>query len=111
MIAFCGITCTQCPAYLATQEDSDGQRTAVARLWTEQFQSEVKPGDINCDGCQAKGGRLFTFCQLCGIRKCGRDRELENCGCCDDYPCQKVSFVLDAVPGARDTLEKIRGPR
>jgi hypothetical protein len=111
MIAYCGITCTECPAYLASREDDDEKMAAVAKEWSEQFKSDIAPADINCDGCQSPGGRIFNFCRLCEIRKCGREREMENCGHCAEYPCRKVSFVLEAVPGARETLERVREAR
>jgi hypothetical protein len=32
MISFCGLTCTECPAFLATQKDDDQEREKVAKL-------------------------------------------------------------------------------
>jgi 2,4-dienoyl-CoA reductase-like NADH-dependent reductase (Old Yellow Enzyme family) len=108
MIAFCGLICTECPAYLATREDSDEKRKSVAALWSEQFKSGIKPEEINCDGCLSGGGRLFSHCHVCEIRKCGQEKQIENCAYCDDYPCRKVRFVVDVIPEARDTLATIR---
>ncbi len=51
MIAFCGIVCTECPAFLATQKDDHNERMKVAELWSKEFKAEIKPEDINCDGC------------------------------------------------------------
>ena len=110
MIAYCGLTCTECPAYLATKEDSDEKRVIVAELWSKEFKSGISPEDINCDGCLSTG-RLFSHCSVCKIRKCGQEKQLENCGYCDDYPCHKVSFVIDSVPSARKILETIRDRR
>ncbi len=56
MIAFCGIVCTECPAFLATQKDDDNKRKKVAEMWSKQFKSEIKPVDINCDGCLIENG-------------------------------------------------------
>jgi len=33
MIAYCGLICTECPGYIATQKDSDEEREKVAKLW------------------------------------------------------------------------------
>jgi len=108
MIAFCGIVCTDCPGYLATREDSDDKRRSVAELWSEQFRTAIRPEDVNCDGCLEHGGRLFRLSLGCKVRECGRARMLANCAHCGEYPCQRLGFVLDAVPAARDTLEKVR---
>ena len=108
MIAFCGVTCTKCPTYLATRQDSDEKRREVAALWSEQFKTEIKPEEINCDGCLTKTGRLFTHCHVCEVRKCGLEKQIDNCAYCHDYPCKKIRFIIDAIPEVKDTLENIR---
>jgi len=53
MISRCGLVCTECPAYIATQEDDDKKREEVAELWSKQFKMDIKPKDVNCVGCLA----------------------------------------------------------
>ena len=36
-IAYCGLDCSQCPTYLATQADDDQQRAAVVEQWSKQL--------------------------------------------------------------------------
>lgn len=115
MIAFCGLNCTECPALLATQKDDDNERKRVAELWSKQGlwskqfnAAEIKPEDINCDGCLSKSGQLWRHCKVCEIRKCGQERRVENCAHCDDYACEKLNKLFDMVPNARLTLEEIR---
>lgn len=50
MIAFCGLTCTECLAFIATREDNDKKKEKVAKIWSKEFKCEIKPEDINCDG-------------------------------------------------------------
>ncbi len=108
MIAFCGIVCTECPAFLATQKDDDNERTKVAELWSKEFKAEIKPEDINCDGCLLESGRLFGHCKVCEIRKCGQERNVKNCAYCDDYACEKLNKFFGMAPDAKATLEEIR---
>lgn len=108
MVAFCGITCSECPAFLATQKDDDNERRKVAELWSEQFNAEIKPEDVNCDGCLLENGRLFSHCKVCEIRKCGQERGVKNCAYCDDYVCEKLNNFINDVPEANATLEEIR---
>jgi len=108
MIAYCGLLCTDCPAFIATLKDDNAERAKVAEEWSKTFAAELKPEDINCDGCLSTGGREFSHCKVCEIRKCARERNLENCAHCGDYPCSTVSGVLDAVPEAKRTLDEIR---
>jgi hypothetical protein len=108
MIAYCGITCSECPAYIATQKNDDALRAETAKKWSELFKSNLKPEDINCDGCPSDSTRIINYCRICEIRKCARDKKVLNCAYCADYPCQKLSAFLAQAPEAKATLEKIR---
>lgn len=108
MIAYCGINCSECPAFLATQKDDNNERKRVAEMWSKQFNTEFKPEDINCDGCLLESGRLFNYCRVCEIRKCGQEKGVKNCAYCDDYACETLNKFIDNVPEAKTTLEEIR---
>ena len=51
MIACCGLDCFKCEGFLATQADDDSQRAEVAKQWSARYGSDIKPEQINCDGC------------------------------------------------------------
>jgi hypothetical protein len=108
MIAYCGITCTDCGAYIATQNDDDAKRKEVAEEWTKQFNHEFKPEEINCDGCLVDTGRVFNYCNVCEIRKCGREKGVANCAYCDDYACDKLEKFFQMAPMFRAVLDEIR---
>ena len=108
MIACCGLICTDCSAYLATQADDDGQRKKVAREWSIQYKAEIKPEDINCDGCMSGGDRIFGHCEVCEIRKCVQEKGFANCAHCSDYACEKLDFIFNAVPATKSTLDNIK---
>lgn len=108
MIAFCGLVCTECPAFLATMNDSDEERKKTAETWSKQFGFDLKPEDINCRGCLEVGEDIFGHCKVCEIRKCGQEKELENCAHCDEYGCDKLANFIAAIPHAKDNLDKIR---
>ncbi len=109
MIAFCGLTCTECPAFIATQKDVDKEREKVAKAWSKEFKCEIKPEDINCDECLTeKGGRVFNYCKTCEIRKCGQEKEVKNCAYCDDYACEKLTKFFDMAHEAKTALAEIR---
>jgi hypothetical protein len=113
LIAYCGLSCDTCSIYLATREtDSTKQkklRIEIARLCREHYGKDYSPEDISdCDGCRTEGGRLFSGCRNCLIRKCAIQRGYENCAWCDEYVCEKLNelFVMD--PSAKSRLDKIR---
>ncbi|MGD0279139.1 MAG: DUF3795 domain-containing protein [Smithella sp.] len=108
MIAYCGIICSKCPVYLATQADDDKAREGVAKLWSEQYGMDIKPQDANCDGCLSRGGRLFSHCRSCAIRVCGMDRKVSTCAVCADYACGKLKDFHAVAPHAGRLLEKLR---
>ncbi|MGD2125023.1 MAG: DUF3795 domain-containing protein [Desulfobacteraceae bacterium] len=108
MIAYCGLACNDCPTYLATRADDDEKRAEVAKLWSKQFNVDFKPQDIHCDGCHPDSGRLFSYCMMCEIRKCGMEKEIANCAHCDEYSCEKLDNFLKMAPEGRKRLDKIR---
>jgi len=108
MVAFCGLVCTDCGAFIATQKNDDAKRREVAEAWSKIFGGEYKPEDINCDGCLTEDGLLWSYCHVCEIRECGIERGVENCAFCVDYSCERLSKFLQNVPEARKTLEGIR---
>jgi hypothetical protein len=108
IIGVCGITCTDCPAYKATRADDDAEREKVAETWSKEFNAELKPEDINCDGCTALEGKHFGYCGQCEIRACGLGKEVDNCAHCSDYACEKLGKFFEMVPQARETLDGIK---
>jgi len=108
MIAVCGISCTECGAFLATKSDDDMKRREVARVWTDRYKRAIKPEDINCDGCRSVGGVLFSYCNVCDIRTCGQEKGVENCAYCDRYACEKLENFFQMVPDAKKMLDGIR---
>ena len=108
MIAFCGIVCNMCPTFLATQANDDEKRAEVATLWSKQFKMDLKPGDMNCDGCHSHGGVLFGHCMTCEIRKCGAEKEIANCAYCSESACEKLDRFFAFMPDAKTQLDNIR---
>lgn len=108
MIAFCGIVCSGCPAHLATINDDDNERKKIAELWSRLYNSDIKPEDINCDGCLSEGGTIFNYCKVCEIRKCGQEKGLKNCAYCDEYICEKLDGFFKIAPDGKAILDKIR---
>lgn len=108
IVGFCGLICSDCPAYVATVEDDDAKREAVAKLWSKQYNARVDAASINCLGCHASDTSVFTHPLKCAIRLCGRKRGVATCAHCDDYPCAQLEEFFEMVPDARAILDAIR---
>ena len=106
-IAYCGLDCEKCDAYLATIHDDQALREKTAKLWTELNQTPILPEHINCMGCREDGVKT-VFCEcLCGIRQCALKKGVETCGDCQDLEtCQTVGAILSHNPEARKNLRK-----
>lgn len=112
-MSFCGLECGTCPIHLATKESDPAIKAEMRHIIAQQlsviYGTSSKPEIINdCDGCKTAGGRLFTGCTDCPIRKCAPGKDLPDCAHCGNYPCENLlrHFVYD--PLSRKKLDDIR---
>ena len=106
MISYCGLVCSECPAYLAKKDNNDEKRIMTAKAWSSDTFT-VNPEDVNCDGCLTPGGEMFKYCGECFIRSCGVERKVENCGTCHDYGCDRIKYHTDRSPECKGILDEI----
>jgi hypothetical protein len=107
-IAYCGVICTDCLAYIATQSDDDELRKKVAEQWTKEYKHDFKLEDINCEGCLTVTGRVVGYLDVCSLRKCAREKGVINCAYCADYICDELGKFFQMVPNAKQTLDNIK---
>ncbi|MBN1517152.1 DUF3795 domain-containing protein [Candidatus Sumerlaeota bacterium] len=107
MIAYCGLDCSKCDGYLATQSGEQEKLQEVAEKWSKQFNVELKPEHVICDGCKANKRQCIHCATSCTIRKCCIEKELNSCIECDDFACEDLRFIIDHVPEAKENLEKL----
>jgi len=110
IIAYCGLDCSGCEAYQATQANDEAAKERIAAKWRVEYNSpETTVATVTCDGCVTKTGRVGGYGPFCPIRSCGAGRAVANCGHCADYAsCEKLNGFLANVPPARANLEAIR---
>ena len=96
LIAYCGLDCGQCPAYIAIESNDDNFRKTTAKEWTERYRNDnrnrppVEPEDINCSGCLSNGP-MYMYCSQCKIRKCALGKGVKNCKECEEYKCAELT--------------------
>ena len=107
MIACCGLICTECPTFTATQNNDDEARRKTAAFYKETYGFDFKPEEINCDGCLSTKGVLIGYCQTCEVRKCCMEKGLENCSACADQPCDKLIAFHNFSPYAKACFDRL----
>jgi len=104
MIAYCGIACAECGAYLAYKNNDQALREKTAAEWTTMHHFNFTPDMINCNSCRG-GGVKIGHCSQCEIRKCGMEKGVVNCGACGEFAtCKTINGFLTQVPGLRENL-------
>ncbi len=105
MIAYCGLDCKRCEAFLATANNDDSLREEVAQKWSKMNQVEITKEMINCQGCRADGIKTFFCSNLCEIRQCAIGNQIDSCGDCKDLrSCPKLQMIIDHNPDAKERL-------
>lgn len=109
IIAYCGLVCTDCEAYIATQANDLAALERMAARAREQFNApDITVESAMCDGCLTDDGRKCGYCFECEIRACGVTRSVVNCAHCDEYACEKLEGFFNHAPHARTTLDEVR---
>ena len=110
MIAFCGLVCTECEGYLATQANDWTELERLATRARAEYNAPptTTAKDLQCDGCLNDTGLKNGYCAVCEIRACGAAHGVANCGHCPDYACEKLTAFFGMVPAARGALDEVR---
>lgn len=108
MVAYCGIVCTACPGYIATQANDMAALEQLAIKAREMLNKpDLTAQDVMCDGCLG-AGRKIGYCAECEIRACASARGLTNCAYCAGYACDKLTAFFGMAAEAQRTLDEIR---
>lgn len=108
-IAYCGLDCSKCPAFIAKQDNNQELREKTAIEWSSSGFT-VKPEEVNCNGCHSTQD-LLPFCAKCSVRNCAIERDYNTCAECGDYPCSdKLETLWDQLktPQLKVTLDNLR---
>ncbi len=109
LIGACGLSCTECEGYKATQANDAVAVTRVAEAWSKQFGGDIKPEHVWCDGCTSDGPKKCAHTGECEIRSCATGKGYSTCAECSDFACDKLNGFFGTVPCAQERLTKLRG--
>lgn len=88
-ICFCGHDCSRCITYLATVKDDENLRRQSQQFYKNVFERDIPLEDIRCFG--GRLGNIFKLCNECPWMKCCKERGLNACNECENYPCQPLA--------------------
>lgn len=107
-IAYCGIDCKACEAYIATINDDNELRIKVSKLWSELNDIEITPEMINCTGCRIDGVKTIFCDSICPIRQCALTKKVDTCATCEEMEeCEKVEMIFENNPDALKNLKNL----
>lgn len=87
IIAKCGYRCDLCPGFLQNVK-TDNDRQKCSDGWFKYVGDKVPPETIHCKGCLDPIEKADSKCP---VRPCVIQKDIENCGYCDDFPCEKLN--------------------
>jgi hypothetical protein len=93
MLGYCGYNCHLC----AARSDDPEVRQKLVDGWRKFFGHENYTAEnVRCDGCRADG-RLAD--KECKARPCAREKSVESCAYCDEFPCDKLRPLMATREG------------
>jgi len=82
LAAPCGLYCGVCAIYIAHKDNNVKFKERLPKVYGVNLE------DIRCEGCLSND--LFKYCQVCPIRFCAKEKGIEGCHRCGDFPCQLI---------------------
>lgn len=113
MIGMCGLICTECEAFQATQANDADWLQRVVEQWKVEFNApNLTVATVACDGCVSGSTRMCGHCHECDIRLCAMEKGVVNCGMCAEFDsCERIQNFIKYVPQAKTSLEEVRAAK
>jgi hypothetical protein len=93
MIGYCGYRCHLC----AARSEDPAVRQKLVDGWRRIFgHQHYTAENVFCEGCKSDGKIADKECKA---RPCAREKGLDSCVHCDEFPCKKVSHLLASKEG------------
>ncbi len=98
---YCGLNCGACPVLGANERgDEEWLRKAAE-------EDECTIDDLRCHGCKTDSTAMY--CTGCEMRFCAKDKGLEYCSECTDFPCEIITdFRNDRHPHHSAIFKNLR---
>lgn len=104
MIGICGDNCLYCPRYIATRKSSMTELQNVKEWWVrlELRGPDFPAQDMACSGCRPE-----NLCAYNDIRACAQEKDFQNCGLCESYPCDLLQTAFEKTQALHKQAELV----
>lgn len=100
LLAYCGLYCGACSFKVAYEENRREHLQQMPARYDKLKDMVLE----DCPGC-----RLENQCGNCAMRDCAREKELDHCAQCDEFPCDHVTqFNNDGAPHHGEVIENLK---
>lgn len=116
LVTYCGLYCDLCGQRARIAPQADALRESMAKegyeFWGKEiagftdfwrFLTNLADPEKACPGCRQDGGPPF-----CTIRKCAREKGLELCVDCEEYPCRRIHAIAEGYPTLLSESKRIK---
>ena len=87
--AYCGLFCESCTLYIGTKYDPK-------RIELLAIRRGKSLEDLHCAGCRSE--TLSYYCRDCKIKECIKNKALNFCSECSEYPCDILKEFQQEMP-------------
>jgi hypothetical protein len=86
LLAPCGLYCGVCAVYIAHKNNNQKFKKVLFPI----YKAFVKTVDeVSCTGCLSDGV-VFPVCKKCPIKDCTREKGINGCHECEEWPCRYI---------------------
>jgi len=105
--AYCGLYCAACEILLASRRSGE---TGILPAWKDlpaAYHVFPDEAEIRCEGCRSDD--VFIGCRGCKLRSCAREKGVDYCFECPEYPCAITEELKKSVDQAKTQLPHAEG--
>jgi ribosomal protein L40E len=99
-VAYCGLFCESCGVLIATRGNDESELSRIAA------KMNTTKEEVRCRGCRSSV--LSPHCRNCEFRDCAKEKRIEGCEQCADFPCEALREFQKKAPHRVELFESAR---
>lgn len=95
---YCGLACKACSVYIASCKGGEMLENRAAK-------AGVTAEEMFCKGCRSD--KTSPYCTECNIKNCIKQRNINWCSECAEYPCKMINDFKNSMPHRYEINESL----